>query len=90
MENVFFSDKMFRRYSSSKPFDLRPYQEECISTSLNHLSAGLKRVAVSLPVGSGKTVIFTQLVKRWTPTDPRAKKVLILAHRKELLFQPYR
>ena len=44
---------MLRRFFSS----LRDYQEECIQTSLDHFNIhGIKRQAVSLPVGAGKTV----------------------------------
>lgn len=36
---------------------LRAYQEECIRVSLDHFHLhNIKRQAVSLPVGSGKTV----------------------------------
>jgi ATP-dependent helicase IRC3 len=58
--------------------------------TLKKFDEGLKRVAVSLPVGSGKTVIFTHLLKRWIPAQHQSKKVLILAHREELLSQPSR
>jgi superfamily II DNA or RNA helicase len=35
---------------------LRPYQEECIRICLEEYTKGIRRQAVSLPVGSGKTV----------------------------------
>ena len=41
--------------ATSKPA-LRPYQQECIDICLSEYQKGIRRQAVSLPVGSGKTV----------------------------------
>jgi ATP-dependent helicase IRC3 len=68
---------------------LRPYQEECIKKSLEALQK-LKRVAVSLPVGSGKTFIFSNLIQQIPAPNHIATKTLVLAHRQELLFQAYK
>src|SRR5690348_16230504 len=63
--------------------DLRPYQRECIKRVVASYKEGRRRVLVSLPTGTGKTVVFASI--------PRAlrmkKKMLILAHRDELLEQ---
>ncbi|KAF9930326.1 hypothetical protein BGZ67_005878 [Mortierella alpina] len=66
---------------------LRPYQTECIDACLANLEKGIKRQIVSLPVGSGKTVIFSHLMEKVPPPFPGATKTLILAHRQELLAQ---
>ncbi|KAH6673596.1 putative mitochondrial ATP-dependent helicase irc3 [Halenospora varia] len=69
---------------------LRQYQEECIQSVLTHLEKGHKRLGVSLATGSGKTVIFTQLIDRVKPHAERAEQTLILAHRQELVEQAAR
>ncbi|TVY68667.1 putative mitochondrial ATP-dependent helicase irc3 [Lachnellula suecica] len=69
---------------------LREYQEECIQAILEHLEKGHKRLGVSLATGSGKTVIFTQLIDRVKPHAEGAEQTLILAHRKELVEQAAR
>ncbi len=62
---------------------LRPYQRECIQRIVESYKQNRRRVLVSLPTGTGKTVVFASF--------PRAlrmkKKMLILAHRDELLEQ---
>lgn len=69
---------------------LRQYQEECIQSVLSYLNNGHKRLGVSLATGSGKTVIFTQLIDRVEPRNAKATKTLILAHRRELVEQAVR
>ncbi|KAK2754467.1 DEAD/DEAH box helicase [Colletotrichum kahawae] len=78
-----------RRFLSTK-IQLRSYQEECIQSVLRSLQNGHKRLGISLATGSGKTVIFTQLIERIQPRQDRATQTLILAHRRELVEQAAR
>lgn len=86
-------------------FTLREYQEECLDSTeralLGHQRGTgvgiLTRGAVVLPVGSGKTVIFSELCRRWldymhspvgTVRDRKlSPKVLVLVHRDFLAKQ---
>lgn len=72
------------------PIQLRDYQEECIQSVLDYLHRGHNRLGVSLATGSGKTVIFTQLIDRVPAPDDYATQTLILAHRRELVEQAAR
>ncbi|WEW57125.1 Putative ATP-dependent helicase IRC3 [Emydomyces testavorans] len=74
----------------SSEIRLRDYQEECIQSVLSYLEKGHKRLGVSLATGSGKTVIFTQLINRVKSRNQDAKQTLILVHRKELVEQAAR
>lgn len=62
-------------------FALRPYQKEAISHAAAYGRKGFKRALEVLPTGCGKTVIFCAMAKM------AHKKVLVLAHREELLKQ---
>ncbi|PVV05327.1 hypothetical protein BB560_000158 [Smittium megazygosporum] len=68
---------------------LRPYQQDCINATLDAINNGVRRIAVSLPVGSGKTVVFANLIKKIPSWKASAKKALVLAHRDELLNQAH-
>ncbi|KAF2502510.1 P-loop containing nucleoside triphosphate hydrolase protein [Lophium mytilinum] len=68
---------------------LRTYQEDCIQSVLSSLEKGHRRLGISLATGSGKTVIFTQLINR-IPSANDAEQTLILAHRRELVEQAAR
>ena len=62
---------------------LRPYQRQCLEHLRQRYREGKRRLLVSLPTGTGKTLIFAQF-----PHYFRMKKrLLVLAHREELLEQ---
>lgn len=64
-------------------FELRDYQQECLTAIKAGYQAGVRRQLICLPTGTGKTVIFSQF-----PAFFRMKKrMLVLAHREELLEQ---
>ena len=64
-------------------YPLRAYQSEALTAVRDAYRAGKRRVIVSLPTGTGKTVVFAHF--------PRVlnmkKRLLVLAHREELLLQ---
>jgi superfamily II DNA or RNA helicase len=62
-------------------FQLRPYQLEAVNAILKARRAHTKRMVVCLPTGAGKTVIFSHLA------SIARRRVLVLAHREELLVQ---
>jgi len=59
----------------------RKYQIEAVEAVLEAQKRGVSRQLVSLPTGTGKTIIFALLAKRL------GVRTLILAHREELLQQ---
>lgn len=63
---------------------MRDYQDQAVSAVEDAFARGLQRVAVVLPTGSGKTVIFAYLAARWAAQD---KRVTILVDRDELVSQ---
>ena len=63
-------------------FGLRPYQREAMAAVLDSWRE-FDRVLLVLPTGAGKTVVFAQVAKKRL----KAGRVLILAHREELLNQ---
>lgn len=71
---------------------LRDYQSEALDAVFNAWAGGMRRPAIVLPTGAGKTVVFSALVKEWQLRDGAAKRtfgdrVMILAHRDELVDQ---
>ena len=60
---------------------LRPYQTEAVAAVEHALARGVRRQLVSMPTGSGKTIIFVDLIRR------RPGRALVLAHRDELISQ---
>jgi len=75
---------------------LRDYQREAIDAVFKAWAGGMQRPAIVLPTGAGKTVVFSALVRefRGQQSQPlrahsfeRGKRVIILAHRDDLVDQ---
>ena len=66
--------------------NLRPYQRDCI-TAVNHaLATRDDNPLAVLPTASGKTVVFSTMVKEWLQQWP-SSRICVVAHVKELLTQ---
>jgi superfamily II DNA or RNA helicase len=66
---------------------LRPYQNEgirAIFDAWNPRTQNLMNVLFQMPTGTGKTTVFSEIVRR---ARLKGKKVLIVVHRKELVEQ---
>ena len=63
---------------------LRPYQKEAVDAIEAEWRKGTKRTLLVLPTGTGKTIVFCTIAKDCVMSGDR---VLILAHRGELLDQ---
>ena len=63
---------------------LRPYQQEAIDSIFTQWEGENRRTLLVLPTGCGKTICFAMVTKRLVNAG---KRVLILAHRAELLEQ---
>ena len=63
---------------------LRPYQEEAKTAVFSEWEKGNKKTLLVLPTGCGKTIVFSKITEECVR---RGDRVLILAHRGELLEQ---
>lgn len=64
--------------------ELRPYQQEAIQATAAAYKRGVRRPLISLPTGTGKTVVFSTIAQG---AVGKGRRTLILAHRDELLQQ---
>ena len=64
--------------------ELRPYQNEAVASVESEFSNGVRSTLIVLATGCGKTIVFSHLAAREVR---RGGRVLILAHRGELLQQ---
>ena len=65
---------------------LRPYQKISYAAVLVEWASGILRTLLVLPTGTGKTIVFAQLASFLT-IDDFSNRILILAHRDELIRQ---
>ena len=66
--------------------ELRPYQEKAKKRIFEEWNQGHKKTLLVQATGTGKTIVFANVIKEILEQNPSAK-VLILAHRDELLRQ---
>lgn len=73
--------------ATSEPRKLYPFQEEAVNKIFNRLVElpPNANILFQLPTGGGKTIIFSEIAKRYI--DKYKRKVLILTHRIELSKQ---
>lgn len=64
--------------------DLRPYQQAAKAAVLDEWDRGVDKTLLVLPTGTGKTIVFSAVTEE---AVRRGGRVLILAHRGELLEQ---
>lgn len=64
--------------------ELRPYQQEAKSAVFSEWDSGNSKTLLVLPTGCGKTIVFAKIAEECVM---QGKRVLILAHRGELLEQ---
>lgn len=67
-----------------KAMGLRPYQEEAKESVFDEWESGRLKTLLVLPTGTGKTIVFAKVAEECVR---RGDRVLILAHRGELLSQ---
>ena len=63
---------------------LRPYQQEAYDAIFEKWGEGQRKLLLSLPTGCGKTVVFAKVIENLVR---KGERVLVLAHRAELLTQ---
>ena len=64
--------------------ELRPYQQEAEDSIFKEWENGIHKTLLVLPTGCGKTIVFAKVTEECVR---QGNRVLILAHRGELLEQ---
>ena len=64
--------------------ELRPYQLDVINQCRQKLAAGVSKICLVAPTGSGKTVIAAEIIRS---AVAKGKRVLVLAHTREIIKQ---
>jgi superfamily II DNA or RNA helicase len=70
----------------TEPVRLRPYQENTVRELEERLAAGVRRLIIVAPTGSGKTTIAAFIIAQ---AVEQGSRVLFMAHRRELITQAY-
>lgn len=67
-------------------FTLRSYQQKAVESVLAEWAKGHRSTLLVMATGTGKTVVFAEIVRRWTAANP-GRRVLVMAHRRVLVEQ---
>ena len=63
---------------------LHQFQQDAVAEIERHIAEGRRRLLLVAPTGSGKTVITSELIRRWVA---QYRRILFLAHRREIIDQ---
>jgi DNA repair protein RadD len=63
---------------------LHQFQRDAVAEIERHIAEGQRKLLLVAPTGSGKTVIGSELIRRWVA---QYRRVLFLAHRREIILQ---
>ena len=66
---------------------LRPYQIDAKNKIYSAFKKGVQNVMLQLPTGAGKTILFSSIIQ---DGHKLGRKILVLAHRAELIDQAYK
>ncbi|MCL1493992.1 MAG: DEAD/DEAH box helicase [Pseudanabaena sp. Salubria-1] len=75
---------MADNFYNFRKIEIRDYQQDAIDKISDAWNSGVTRVMFQMPTGTGKTVVFNQIVKQELEKN---STVLIVAHREELIRQ---
>lgn len=67
-------------------FNLRPYQQEAVDAVFGQWESGVRSTLLVMGTGTGKTVVFANIARRWRSDNPD-RPILVMAHRRELVKQ---
>jgi len=63
---------------------LHQFQQDAVAEIERHIAEGRRKLLLVAPTGGGKTVIASELIRRWIA---QYRPVLFLAHRREIIMQ---
>ncbi|CAI5756640.1 unnamed protein product [Candida verbasci] len=85
---MFICRRFFHQSRIRSIYKLRDYQHDAIDSVLGLIDNGVRRSAVVIATGGGKTVIFSHLISKLKPFNVgRGNKTLVIAHTEELIKQ---
>jgi superfamily II DNA or RNA helicase len=69
--------------------ELRPYQRVAVDKIAAAWARGVRRPAIVMATGAGKTQVFCSVIEEWLARSRAGRRALVLAHRDELVQQAY-